>query len=112
MRDALGSVGGRRLAWWTLALGVSAVHLWVAQSISQLTQDAWLGEGAGDSVKRMDVAFVRELAPAAPLAAPAKPIRPAPQANAAMTPSPAASSPQAPAVIEPPQRPEIGRAHV
>ena len=106
MRDALGSVGGRRLAWWTLALGVTVVHLWVAQSISQLTQDAWLGEGAGDSVKRMDVAFVRELAPTAPLAPSAKPVRPALQANAAMTPSPAASSPQTPAVIEPPQRPD------
>ena len=106
MRDALGSVGGRRLAWWTLALGVTVVHLWVAQNISQLTQDAWLGEGAGDSVKRMDVAFVRELAPTAPLAPSAKPVRPALQANAAMTPSPAASSPQTPAVIEPPQRPD------
>ena len=88
MRDALGSVGGRRLAWWTLALGVTAVHLWVAQTISQLTQDAWLGEGAGDSVKRMDVAFVRELAPTTPVAPSAKPVRPALQAN------------------------EIGRAHV
>ena len=104
MRDALGSVGGRRLAWWTLALGVTVVHLWVAQNISQLTQDAWLGEGAGDSVKRMDVAFVRELAPTTPVAPSAKPVRPALQANAAMIPSPAASSPQTPAVIEPPQR--------
>lgn len=78
MRDALGPVGGRRLAWWVLAMGVTAVHLWVAQTISQLTQDAWLGDGAGDSVKRMDVAFVRELAPATPLAFPAKPVRPSP----------------------------------
>jgi Protein of unknown function (DUF3108) len=54
-----------RSKWWIvpLALLVTAVHLWV----THVALPDRLGEGAGDSVrKRIDVAFVRELAPTAP----------------------------------------------
>lgn len=94
MRDALASISGRRLAWWGLTLGVTAAHLWVAQQISQ---EAWLGEGSGAAPKRMEVAFVRELAPQAPLAPPPRASRvPGVQdraATAALPASAPASSP-------------------
>jgi len=102
MKDALGSASRRRLAWWGLALGVTVAHLWVAQQISQMAQEAWLGDGSADALKRMEVAFVRELAPTAPLPVPARgraPVAPqlAQQAvpQVAGAPQPAASAPDA-----------------
>nr|MBP6765602.1 hypothetical protein [Rubrivivax sp.] len=63
----------RRLHLATLALVVTGAHLWLA---SQLP-DSHLGEGAADSrPRRIEVAFVRELAPAAPPAPVAAPARP------------------------------------
>ena len=94
MKDALSSTSGRRLAWWGLALGVTAAHLWVAQQISQ---EAWLGEGSGAAPKRMEVAFVRELAPQAPLAPPPRASRvPWVQDRAAMAALPASAPASSP----------------
>jgi hypothetical protein len=98
---------GQRLA--TLALGVTLMHLWLA--------DGWLpsqlGSGAADMrPRRIEVAFVRTLAPAAPPAtAPVRPRRaaaaPAAAASAAepVAPEPAqqleAVAPLPPAAIDP-----------
>ena len=81
----------RRTAVLGLVVGVSLAHWWLAQ---------WLplpriGDGSAERMpKRIEVAFVRELAPAAPPAAPAvmstKPSRPRPKA--APKPAPAASA--------------------
>ncbi|MGM9488963.1 DUF3108 domain-containing protein [Ideonella sp. YS5] len=90
----------RRLGALLLVLAVSAAHWWVA---SQLP-DSRLGEGAADDMpEAIEVAFVRELAPAAPPVfvaaaqprpAPAPVARPPrPAASAASQPPPAASEP-------------------
>lgn len=77
-----------------LAVAVTLTHFWLA---GQVLPDR-LGEGAADSrPRRIEVAFVRELAPAAPPAVAPAPARPRPRAAA---PSPAASAP-APASATP-----------
>ena len=77
--------------WRTLALlsvAVTSGHLWLA---GEVLPDR-LGEGAADSrPHRIEVAFVRELAPAAPPAAAAAAPRPRPRPRAA-APAPAASA--------------------
>jgi hypothetical protein len=84
---------GRQLAG--LGLAVTLAHLWLA--------DAWwpdrLGEGAADArPRRIEVAFVRELAPVAPPAAPPRPPpRPRPRPAAA---APAASAAEVAEVVE------------
>ena len=85
----------RRLRLATLAVAVTAVHLWLADQ----HLPARLGDGAADAaLRRIDVNFVRELAPAAP-AAPAA-LTPAAAAARrapplAAAPEPAASAPDA-----------------
>lgn len=76
----------RRRAWWLLCLAVLAVHLLLGQRLLQ----SRLGAGAGDGPPpAFEVAFVRELATAAPPvivpppAAPARALAPPPAASAA-----------------------------
>ena len=80
----------RRLRLTALAVVVGAVHLWLADQ----HLPARLGNGAADApLRRIDVSFVRELAPAAPapVAAVAAAARKA--ARPAAAPLPAASAP-------------------
>ncbi len=91
--------------WWLvlLTLLVTLVHLWVTGA----ALPDRLGEGAGDGVrKRIDVAFVRELAPTAPPVATAAPppsrARQAGRAPVVAAPAVAASAPEPPT----PTRPE------
>lgn len=80
----------RRLAAVLLVLAVSVAHVWVAEQLP----DSRLGEGAGDDMpEAIEVAFVRELAPAAP------PVFVA-----------AAPAPRAPAVVPRPPRPAASAA--
>ena len=80
----------RRAAAAVLVAGVALAHLWMADRV--LLEDR-LGEGAADTApKRIDVAFVRELAPAEPPPPPAR-VAPPPPAPAAVAPSAAASAP-------------------
>lgn len=79
---------GRRLGAVLLVLAVSLAHWWVAGQLP----DSRLGEGAGDDIpEAIEVAFVRELAPAAPPVFAAAAPRPAP-ALAPRPPRPAASA--------------------
>jgi Protein of unknown function (DUF3108) len=88
----------RRWRVASLAVAVTLAHLWLTNG----ALPARLGEGAADGnagglPKRMDIAFVRELAPSLPPAPPAaaapKPQRAAPRlASAASAPAPAASA--------------------
>jgi Protein of unknown function (DUF3108) len=101
---------------WTLALlaaGVAAAHLWLADR----HWPARLGDGQA-ALQRIEVAFVRELAPAAPPVAAAAPV-PAPRIArlsglpAALPASAAASEPQREATLEPtppplPEPPALG----
>jgi hypothetical protein len=90
-----------------LTVVVTALHLWLGNSVlpDRLGQGASARDGRP---KRIDVAFVRELAPAAPLAPTAPVVKPkAPTAAARRTvkaPEPAASAPtvEAKAGPEPP----------
>ncbi len=96
----------RRSAAVALTLAVSALHLWLAGGVMENR----LGSGAAaDTPRRIEVAFVRELAPTAPppVVAPApRPKRP--PAVRAEAPPPAASAPEpaASAPEPPPQRAE------
>ena len=104
-----------RLRLWMLAAAVLLAHLWLATQVPA----ARLGAGAAERTPpRIDVAFVRELAPAPPRVAPtpprlAPPRKPRPQAVPAAAAASAAAStaPDAPvpsAQIEPaPAVPEI-----
>ncbi|HEV8691172.1 MAG TPA: DUF3108 domain-containing protein [Ideonella sp.] len=88
----------RRAGWCALLLAVCAVHWWVAERLP----DSRFGEGAAedDSPKAIEVAFVRELAPAAPpvlLATAAPPPRAARRVKATVVPEPPASAPSSPA---------------
>ena len=89
----------RRAAIVTLAVVVSLGH-WLAM---QWLAEMRIGDGRADRMpKRIEVAFVRELAPAAPPA-----VAPVPVAR----PKPASRKvPVKPA--EPASAPQIGRAHV
>ena len=93
----------RRLRLAVLALVVAGVHLWLVDQ----HLPARLGDGAADvPLRRIDVAFVRELAPTAP--APAAATAPkTPQRLAA--PLPAASAPDAvqEAVVQEPLPPPL-----
>ncbi len=91
------------------ALGAAVVlalagHLWLMAELPE----SRLGEGKGDRMpKRMEVAFVRDLAPAAP---PAQVVRaaPPPAPVAAVAPRPSASAPEAaPPPPEPVLAPEV-----
>jgi hypothetical protein len=87
----------RRFGALLLVVAVSAVHWWVAGQLP----DSHLGEGAGDELPAaIEVAFVRELAPAEPpvfvaAAPPPTPVArpPRPSASAASQASEAASEP-------------------
>jgi hypothetical protein len=87
--NALPATGPRRWpAWTALVAAVTGVHLWLA---GQWLPDR-LGEGAADTrPRRIEVAFVRELAPAPPPVAPAPVPRRRPRPVAA-PPAPAASA--------------------
>ncbi len=86
----------RRVAVLLLALAVSLAHWWLAQ----LLPDVRIGDGSAERMpKRIEVAYVRELAQAAPPAAapvvvatprPARPKKPVPAkpAEAASAPTP------------------------
>ncbi len=116
--------GRRRGAAVALTLAVSVLHLWLAGGALENR----LGSGAApDTPRRIEVAFVRELAPTAPppvvvAAAPRPRRQPAPPAAApepaASAPEPAASAPEpTPVVAEapppsPPPSPEPGPAPV
>lgn len=83
------------LALAALAAGVTLVHLWLAGE----WLPSRLGEGADARPRRIEVAFVRELAPAPPPAAPAPVSRRRPRPVAA-PPAPAASAPPATVLAE------------
>ena len=84
----------RRPHLLALTLAVTLLHLWLAAQLPS----ARLGDGAADNrPKRIEVAFVRELAPAAPHAVVAAPA-PRPRA-AARVPQPAASAASATAPV-------------
>jgi hypothetical protein len=77
----------RRLGALLLVLAVSMAHWWVAGQLP----DSRLGEGAGDDMpEAIEVAFVRELAPAAPPVFVA--VAPPPPRPVARPPRPAASA--------------------
>jgi len=86
----------------TLAVAVTLTHLWL---VDEVMPDR-LGEGAADSrPRRIDVAFVRELAPAVPPAVVPAVARPRPRAVA---PAPASSAPPAAVATAPePPAPEV-----
>lgn len=86
---AASSARQRRLRLAVLAVGVSLVHLWLADH----SLPSRLGDGAADHpLRRIEVAFVRELAPQAPAAVP-KPASPKPRlARLPSSPGPAASA--------------------
>jgi hypothetical protein len=84
----------RRVAVLALVVAVSLAHWWLAQ----LMPLSRIGEGAADRMpKRIEVAFVRELAPAAPPPPPVVVARKAPKARPKPVPAPAEAA-SAPAV--------------
>ncbi|MED5619474.1 DUF3108 domain-containing protein [Ideonella sp. BN130291] len=95
----------RRAAWLLLLLAVVSLHGWVTD---ELAEDRF-GWGAADSSPtRMEVAFVRELAQAAPPAgAQAPAVARAPRRSVAASPEPAASQAQAEAAPEVAQAPDV-----
>jgi hypothetical protein len=93
----------RRVALLALAVLVSLLHGWLALQLPDLR----IGDGSAERMpKRIEVAFVRELAPAAPpAAAPVVMARKAPRSRRAAAPTAAAASaPQA--VAEPASMPQ------
>lgn len=81
--------GRRRGAALVLTLGVAMVHVWLAAEVAH----SRIGAGAADSrPQRIEVAFVRELAPARPA-----PVAPRPAPRRARVAMPAAESASAPA---------------
>jgi hypothetical protein len=97
--------GRRRAAWCAVVLAVVLAHGWITEQVAENS----LGWGAGGpAVQRMEVAFVRELQPAMPPVAAAKPRPPRhktkPRVAAA---EPAASQPDAglPTVVAEPLEP-------
>ena len=88
------------LVWAALAAAVTLAHLWLA---GRWLPDR-LGEGAADSLpRRIEVAFVRDLAPAPPPAAPALVPRHRPRPVAA---PPASAASAAPATVLAEAKPE------
>jgi len=96
---------GHRAQLLALALAVGAAHLWLANQ----HLPPRLGDGAADTPKRIDVAFVRVLAPTQAPAAPAAPLRPTPRSVAApqagASAASAASAACAASVLSPPPEP-------
>ena len=87
----------RRVAAAVIVVAVALAHLWLTDRV--LLEDR-LGEGAADtSPKRIEVAFVRELAPAEPPPPPAVRVAP-PPAAAALPPTAAASAPAEPVLAQ------------
>ncbi len=109
---APGAFGPRRpAAVLALVASVTLLHLWLADGVLV----SRLGEGdAGPTMRRIQVAFVRELQPAEPPAAPpprAAPLRRLPGTIAALAPDTAASAALPPAPLsEPALRAEGGTA--
>ncbi len=84
----------RRAGWVALSVAVAVAHLWLLDR----HLPARLGSGAADTAsKRIEVAFVRELAPVAPPPSAVRPRPPLPRLSA-LAPLPAASTPQTPAL--------------
>ena len=102
MLQAPESAGLRLRGLLGLAAAVLAAHLWLAD---RALPDA-LGQGAGDPrLARIEVAFVRELAPAQPVAVGARPVPPARRsASAVALPASASASAAAPAQSTPAAR--------
>jgi hypothetical protein len=98
-------------SWVSLAGLTAAVLLAHALAVEGLIDAApRLGEGAGAHMQRIEVAFVRELAPAEPpVVARAKPSAPPAGSRVAHAPAPAASAPRAKAApkVEPEAPPEV-----
>jgi hypothetical protein len=91
MRALLATPARRRAAWWALVAGVTVAHVLLAD---RFAAELRIGQGAADSTpRRIEVAFVRELAPAAPPAPPAATAAPRPRRAAARAPQRAASAP-------------------
>src|SRR3954447_13731955 len=95
-RPLIGARARRRAGWCALLLAVCVAHWWLAAQMP----DSRFGEGAAedDAPKAIEVAFVSELAPAAPprLLATPPPLahaRPAKRLVAIEAPVSAASSP-------------------
>ncbi|MFZ5548536.1 MAG: DUF3108 domain-containing protein [Pseudomonadota bacterium] len=99
MRRLTLALARRRSAWLALLLAVSAAHWWVAGQLP----DSRFGEGAAadDAPEAIEVAFVRELAPALPpVHAAVAPPPPAPAKRVVAVPERPASAvlaPEAPA---------------
>jgi hypothetical protein len=82
---------GRRAAWCAVVVAVVLAHGWVTRQVAESS----LGWGAAArAVQRFDVAFVRELQPAAPPAVAPRP-RPKPTPRVVASAEPAASQPPA-----------------
>ncbi len=97
---------------WAALVGLTAAVLLAhALAVEGLIDAApRLGEGAGAHMQRIEVAFVRELAPAEPpVVARAKPTAPPAGSRVAHAPAPAASAPRAKAApkVEPEAPPEV-----
>lgn len=95
MRRLTLALARRRSAWLALLLAVSAAHWWVAGQLP----DSRFGEGAAadDAPEAIEVAFVRELAPALPpVHAAAAPPAPAPAKRVVAVPERVASAVPAP----------------
>ena len=101
--DAIAALTRRRLAALVLPAGVAVVHLWVVQVVADASR---IGEGAADSApRRIDVAFVRELAPVAPPPAPPPAQRKVPRRAQPQPAEAAASAPVQEPMPEPPVSP-------
>ncbi|MBX3638547.1 MAG: DUF3108 domain-containing protein [Rubrivivax sp.] len=91
----------RVAAGLALVAGVTLLHLWLADGVFE----ARLGDGAADApLRRIQVAFVRELQPAEPPAPPpprAAALRRLPGAIAALPPAAAASAAALPPALQP-----------
>ncbi|MBX3601704.1 MAG: DUF3108 domain-containing protein [Rubrivivax sp.] len=94
-RPPAAAAPGRLVAGLALVAGVTALHLWLAEGVFE----SRLADGAAEpALRRIQVAFVRELQPAAPPPPPPAPVlRRLPAAAAALPAAPAASAP----VLEP-----------
>jgi len=88
----------RRAALAALAVAVGALHLWLADDVLE----SRIGSGAAETrPKRIEVAFVRELAPTAPAPAPVRSAVRRPRVHAPV--AAAAPAASAPAEVPPPE---------
>ena len=97
----------RQLGWWALlgvvVLGHAGATLWLQQNLVE-----W-GEGDKPMPQRMEVAFVRELAPAAPPAPLAAAARIPARLGKVRTVAPPASAPEPQATTVPPEPPPLAQ---